>query len=200
MVGAPARGGREDSDMVTVSVIYPNQPGTRFDERYYLDKHIPLVRERWEPMGLTELRLLRGTNTPDGGAAPFRVMALLTFESAEAFAESLGGARPGTLRRHPELHRRPAGRAGERGPDLGLRASAPRGAALRWPARLGQEMAGHLARNKGMGGVGFRHPFEPARSYSRAGTTGALPTAGLTPSPTGSRPRRAGGRPVRRGW
>jgi uncharacterized protein (TIGR02118 family) len=88
MVGAPARGGREDSDMVTVSVIYPNQPGTRFDERYYLDKHIPLVRERWEPMGLTELRLLRGTNTPDGGAAPFRVMALLTFESAEALQKA----------------------------------------------------------------------------------------------------------------
>ena len=74
--------------MVTVSVIYPNQPRTRFDERYYLDKHIPLVRERWEPMGLTELRLLRGTNTPDGGAAPFRVMALLTFESAEALQKA----------------------------------------------------------------------------------------------------------------
>ena len=74
--------------MVTVSVIYPNQPGIRFDERYYLDKHIPLVRERWEPMGLTELRLLRGTNTPDGAAAPFRVMALLTFESAEALRKA----------------------------------------------------------------------------------------------------------------
>ena len=75
--------------MVLVSVLYPNQPGSRFDERYYLDKHIPLVRQRWEPMGLTDLRLLRGTNTPDGGAAPYRVMALLTFESAEALQKAL---------------------------------------------------------------------------------------------------------------
>ena len=74
--------------MVLVSVLYPNQPGSRFDERYYLDTHIPMVRRRWEPMGLTELRLLRGTNTPDGGAAPYRVMALLTFESGEALQKA----------------------------------------------------------------------------------------------------------------
>ena len=74
--------------MVTVSVLYPNQPGSRFDERYYLDTHIPLVRQRWESMGLADLRLLRGTNTPDGGAAPYRVLALLTFESAEALQKA----------------------------------------------------------------------------------------------------------------
>lgn len=75
--------------MVLVSVLYPNQSGSRFDERYYLDKHIPLVRQRWESMGLTDLRLLRGTNTPDGGAAPFRVMALLTFKSGEAMQKAV---------------------------------------------------------------------------------------------------------------
>jgi uncharacterized protein (TIGR02118 family) len=74
--------------MVLVSVLYPNQPGSRFDERYYLDKHIPMVRQRWEPMGLTDVRLLRGTNTPDGGPAPFRVMALLTFASADALQKA----------------------------------------------------------------------------------------------------------------
>ncbi len=74
--------------MVLVSVLYSNQPGSRFDERYYLEKHIPLVRQRWEAMGLTDLRLLRGTNTPEGGAAPYRVMALLTFESAGALQKA----------------------------------------------------------------------------------------------------------------
>src|SRR3712207_3218523 len=74
--------------MVLVSVLYPNQPGSRFDERYYLDTHIPLVHRRWDSMGLTDLRLLRGTNTPDGGPAPYRVMALLTFESAEALQQA----------------------------------------------------------------------------------------------------------------
>lgn len=74
--------------MVMVSVLYPNQPGSRFDERYYLDTHIPLVRRHWEPMGLTDLRLLRGATAPDGGPAPYRVMALLTFASAEALQKA----------------------------------------------------------------------------------------------------------------
>ena len=74
--------------MVLLSVLYPDQPGSRFDERYYVERHIPLVRQRWEPMGLTELRLLRGTATPDGGAAPYRVLALLTFQSVEALQKA----------------------------------------------------------------------------------------------------------------
>ncbi len=80
--------------MVLVSVLYPNQPGSRFDERYYLDRHIPLVRQRWEPMGLAELRLLRGTATPDGGPAPYRVVALLTFASAEALQRAAAAHGP----------------------------------------------------------------------------------------------------------
>jgi len=88
MAAGPRHEPREENDVVLVSVLYSNQPGSRFDERYYLDKHIPLVRQRWESMGLTDFRLLRGTNTPDGGPAPFRVMALLTFASAEALRKA----------------------------------------------------------------------------------------------------------------
>jgi uncharacterized protein (TIGR02118 family) len=32
--------------MIKVSVMYPNQPGARFDHDYYRDKHMPLVQER----------------------------------------------------------------------------------------------------------------------------------------------------------
>ena len=50
--------------MARLSLLYPDQPGAHFDERYYIDRHIPKVREHWEQMGLTEIRLLRGTGTP----------------------------------------------------------------------------------------------------------------------------------------
>ena len=70
--------------MILVSVLYPNSAGAQFDEGYYLSKHIPLVRERWGGMGLQEVRVLRGLGTPDGGAAPFRMMALLSFDSTDA--------------------------------------------------------------------------------------------------------------------
>ncbi|HTJ07120.1 MAG TPA: EthD family reductase [Caldimonas sp.] len=32
--------------MIKVSVMYPNQPGARFDQVYYLDKHMPMVKAR----------------------------------------------------------------------------------------------------------------------------------------------------------
>jgi uncharacterized protein (TIGR02118 family) len=75
--------------MVLVSVLYPNQSGARFDERYYVDRHIPLVRRHWDAMGLRDVRLLRGTGTPAGGEAPFRIIALLTFETAAALREAV---------------------------------------------------------------------------------------------------------------
>jgi uncharacterized protein (TIGR02118 family) len=32
--------------MITVSVMYPNRAGARFDHEYYRDKHMPLVKSR----------------------------------------------------------------------------------------------------------------------------------------------------------
>ena len=35
--------------MIKVSVMYPNKPGARFDQAYYLGKHMPLVKARMGP-------------------------------------------------------------------------------------------------------------------------------------------------------
>ena len=32
--------------MIKVSVMYPNQPGVRFDHDYYRTKHLPLIKSR----------------------------------------------------------------------------------------------------------------------------------------------------------
>ncbi|WP_163455086.1 EthD family reductase, partial [Escherichia coli] len=39
--------------------------------------------------GLHEARIVRGVSTPDGAAPPVQVMALLTFDSADAFARAV---------------------------------------------------------------------------------------------------------------
>ena len=72
--------------MILVSVMYPAGPA--FDMDYYLGHHMPLVRERWSPMGLHEARVVTGAGTPDGAPAPFQVIALLTFESVDAFKQA----------------------------------------------------------------------------------------------------------------
>jgi uncharacterized protein (TIGR02118 family) len=69
--------------MVVVSVVYP--ASSRFDLDYYMRSHMKLVRERWSDMGLQEARLLRGTYGPDGSAAPYALITLLTFGSAQQF-------------------------------------------------------------------------------------------------------------------
>jgi uncharacterized protein (TIGR02118 family) len=74
--------------MVLISAMYPNEPGSRFDQDYYLQKHIPLVRERWSPMGLEDLRLVRGVAAGDGSPAPYQVIALLSFRSLQDFQKA----------------------------------------------------------------------------------------------------------------
>ncbi|RAI58256.1 EthD family reductase [Roseicella frigidaeris] len=73
--------------MITVSVLYPNESGTKFDETYYLQKHMPLVRERWSGLGLKDSRVMRGTPGPEG-AAPYRVITLLSFGSVAEFQKA----------------------------------------------------------------------------------------------------------------
>jgi hypothetical protein len=38
---------------VTVCILYPIEAALRFDLEYYIANHIPMVRVRWQPLGLT---------------------------------------------------------------------------------------------------------------------------------------------------
>ena len=71
--------------MILVSVLYPNEPGSSFNHDYYLQTHLPLVHSRWDPMGLEDLRPVRGVGTADGSPPPYQVIALLTFRSMQDF-------------------------------------------------------------------------------------------------------------------
>jgi uncharacterized protein (TIGR02118 family) len=83
--------------MILVSVMYPGGEGATFDEAYYLREHIPLVKKRWNGMGLQEVRLVKGVATPDGSTPPYRVMALLTFRSVQDFQDAAGSHGPEIL-------------------------------------------------------------------------------------------------------
>ena len=71
--------------MIKVSVLYPNTSGVRFDMTYYLDRHMPMVRDL---MG----GALKGMNVEQGVAggqpgvpAPYIAMGHLFFDSIETF-------------------------------------------------------------------------------------------------------------------
>ncbi len=72
--------------MIVVTVMYPESEGATFNMDYYLNSHLKMVEEKLGGMGLKGARVLKGIagGTP-GSAAPYRVMAVVDFESAEAF-------------------------------------------------------------------------------------------------------------------
>jgi uncharacterized protein (TIGR02118 family) len=71
--------------MIKVSVLYPNSPSAQFDMTYYLDRHMPMVREL---MG----NALKGMAVDQGLAggqpgmpAPYVALGHLLFDSVDAF-------------------------------------------------------------------------------------------------------------------
>jgi len=68
--------------MIRVSLLYPNHPGSTFDQNYFADRHIPMTKQRLEPLGLVRLEIDRGISAADpNSAAPFVAVAHLTSRS-----------------------------------------------------------------------------------------------------------------------
>jgi uncharacterized protein (TIGR02118 family) len=76
--------------MIKVSVMYPNGEDSTFSMAYYLDKHIPMVRQKLGTAlkGVAVEQGLAGA-TP-GAPAPYVAVGHLLFESMEAFQSSFG--------------------------------------------------------------------------------------------------------------
>ena len=69
--------------MILVTVMYP--VGEAFDIDYYLKTHMPLVKDRWGPLGLKRAQAIKGVAKPDGSAPDYQMTALLTFGSMDDF-------------------------------------------------------------------------------------------------------------------
>jgi len=73
--------------MITISILYPNAPGARFDMAYYVDKHMPMSIDLLGAApgfkGVTVERGLGGANP--GSDAPYFAMCHFRFDSVESF-------------------------------------------------------------------------------------------------------------------
>jgi uncharacterized protein (TIGR02118 family) len=74
--------------MIKVSVLYPNQKGSRFDMSYYCSRHIPLVRQLLGP-ALKNVAVDEGiAGMTPGSSATYIALGHLYFESVAAFQEA----------------------------------------------------------------------------------------------------------------
>ena len=76
--------------MIRVSVMYPNQPGKRFDWEYYVNKHKVAIHQKLDGLGLVRTEADRGIGTAQPGApAPYLAVGHMYFSCMEDMQKCL---------------------------------------------------------------------------------------------------------------
>lgn len=69
-----------------ITILYPSGSDVKFDMKYYLSTHMPLVQEKWGPEGLLAWKVLEFD-----GKAGWGVQATLEFKDVETFQKAASG-------------------------------------------------------------------------------------------------------------
>jgi len=70
--------------MIKVSVYYPNEEGKKFDLDYFTNKHMALVHQKLDSMGLIRSEVEKGVSDADPSAPPrFVATGALYFDTVE---------------------------------------------------------------------------------------------------------------------
>jgi uncharacterized protein (TIGR02118 family) len=76
--------------MIKVTVLYPNAPDAKFDMKYYVTHHMPMVRDKCGP-ACRSIAAEGGVASGDPATpAPYIAVGHLTFDSVAAFQGSFG--------------------------------------------------------------------------------------------------------------
>jgi uncharacterized protein (TIGR02118 family) len=76
--------------MIRITVLYPNDKGSRFDISYYCKSHIPMVQRLLGPV-LKGVAVEHGIGGgAPGSPAPYLAIGQLQFDTVEAFQSSFG--------------------------------------------------------------------------------------------------------------
>lgn len=71
--------------MIRVSVLYPNSEGKRFDEDYYVNKHLTMVADKLGP-AMVRYEIDKGVGgAMPGSPAPFVAAVHMFFDSLQSF-------------------------------------------------------------------------------------------------------------------
>ena len=73
--------------MTVLRVCYKH--GVRFDEAYYISKHLSLAASVMGPFGLKNVEMVKVGGTADGSKPPYQVIFSAYFESAAALQNAM---------------------------------------------------------------------------------------------------------------
>ncbi len=81
--------------MTVLKVCYKH--GVRFDEDYYISKHLPLAGSVMGPYGLKRVEVVKVTTTMDGSKPPYQVIFTAYFESAAGLQNAMQSPQMGQV-------------------------------------------------------------------------------------------------------
>jgi uncharacterized protein (TIGR02118 family) len=77
--------------MIRVNITYAAAPGARFDHDYYLNRHVPLLRERLSKYGLGAITVDQGIAGFMPGAPPaYTCVVTVAFDTVENLQQGMG--------------------------------------------------------------------------------------------------------------
>jgi uncharacterized protein (TIGR02118 family) len=77
--------------MVRISVLYPNEPGKKFDHDYYINKHMKLVRDRLGAFGVVRTEVDKGmAGGAPGSTAPYVAIGHVYANALAEFQKGMG--------------------------------------------------------------------------------------------------------------
>ena len=104
--------------MIKVSVLYPNNEGSKFDMSYYCNTHIPMVQEKLGK-ACKGVAVEQGVSGATPGSRPaFVAMGHLYFDSVAEFQSAFGAPCDVIMADIPRLHRYPTDPSDQRCQDL----------------------------------------------------------------------------------
>ena len=75
---------------ITMTVLYPNEEGSKFDWDYYMNSHMKLVAERLAGPELLDIRVIKGLAGGAPGESPaYQAAALIHYESMDGLVSKL---------------------------------------------------------------------------------------------------------------
>jgi len=83
--------------MIKVTVLYPNAPDAKFDMKYYMTRHLPMVRDKCAPECRSIAAEAGLAGAEPGSPAPYIAVGHLTFDSLAAYQKAMGPNRADIL-------------------------------------------------------------------------------------------------------
>lgn len=76
--------------MIRLTVLYPKTDASQFDLAYYLDTHIPLVKERLMPLGLVSVDMQEALTASADPQPLYTMITSLAFNTTTELDHAMG--------------------------------------------------------------------------------------------------------------